>query len=364
MMLFLFTYYFIFFIFSFLLIIFFIVSGKEKYRLPDSTPFVSVLIAARNEENNILDCLSALEKLSYPKNLIEIIIGNDNSTDNTKQIAEDYIKGKDIFRLIDVKSNFENLQGKANVLAHLAKEARGEYLFITDADIEVQPNWIQGLLKRHEGNTGIVSGSTFIKGESFGAKMQNLEWIFAFGMIKVVSDLNIPVSAVGNNMVISHKAYESTGGYENIPFSITEDFELFKATLNKGWGYKNLLEEDIIAYSKPVKDLYGLLKQRKRWMTGAYQLPFILVLCLFIQSMFFPVILITIFLYPLTGLLILLLKIISCQVFIGLILKKIRQPLGVLMYVPLFEIYKGLLSFLMLIYHILPFKVEWKGRKY
>ncbi|MBW8051052.1 MAG: glycosyltransferase, partial [Cytophagales bacterium] len=68
-------------------------------------PFVSILIAARNEQDNIIDCLSALEHLTWPKEKFEVLIGNDHSEDNTKTLVEDYIKDKSNFHLHDINNN-------------------------------------------------------------------------------------------------------------------------------------------------------------------------------------------------------------------------------------------------------------------
>jgi len=62
-------------------------------------PFISILIAARNEQDNIIDCLTALEHLTWPKEKFEVLIGNDHSEDNTKILVEDYIKDKSNFQL-------------------------------------------------------------------------------------------------------------------------------------------------------------------------------------------------------------------------------------------------------------------------
>lgn len=326
------------------------------------TPFVSILLAVRNEENTIVRCLNALSNLNYPQ--FEVLIGNDRSEDQTKKIVENFIQGKNNFKVFDIHAELGMAKGKANVLAHLAKQAKGEYFFITDADIKVPSYWIPGMLKHSEEKTGIVSGVTVIEGQNLFGKLQSLEWIFAFGMIKTVSDLRIPVTAVGNNMMIARKAYESVGGYENIPFSITEDFQLFRETLKKGWAYKNIVNAEVLAYSKPAENISHLLKQRKRWMTGAFRLPWLLVVCLLIQSLFFPVMVITLVLFPVWGVLLWMSKILLQQVYIALVMRRMNAWSGLLKYFVLFEIYSGLLSFFLLIYYILPVRVEWKGRKY
>lgn len=327
-------------------------------------PRVSVLLAARNEEKNITGCLQALAGLNYPEEKLEILIGNDASEDATRRLAEEFAEGKPQFRIYDILENTGNARGKANVLAHLAKKAQGEYFFITDADIRVPSTWIQGLLEHMDEQTGIVSGVTVTESRTLSGKLQALEWIQAFGMITTVTELGIPVTAVGNNMVISRRAYGSTGGYEKIPFSVTEDFELFRQTLKKGWRFKNLINPEVLAWSMPAPGLSALMKQRKRWMKGAVQLPPLLVFVLLVQALFFPLIITTLALFPVWGALLWMGKILLQQLITALTMRKINIRSGLLKYFLIYELYAGLLSFAMVIYHILPFRVEWKGRKY
>src|SRR3989344_4994871 len=60
-------------------------------------PFVSILIAARNEEDTILRCLTAISSLSWAKDKFEVLIGNDNSSDNTAFVVQEFIKNKPNF---------------------------------------------------------------------------------------------------------------------------------------------------------------------------------------------------------------------------------------------------------------------------
>ena len=110
------------------------------------TPFVSILIAARNEEDNLADCLESVLAVDYPPDKFEILVGNDKSEDQTGEIIDAFsvrypqIKGYTIYKH-KIDGN-----GKANVLAQLATNARGEYLFITDADIRIPFPWIKTML--------------------------------------------------------------------------------------------------------------------------------------------------------------------------------------------------------------------------
>jgi cellulose synthase/poly-beta-1,6-N-acetylglucosamine synthase-like glycosyltransferase len=328
-----------------------------------NTPFVSILIAARNEEKNIHRCLEALASLNYPSTYFEVLIGNDKSEDATAEIAEEFIKDHPNFKLIHIESQIGQAKGKANVLAQLAHHARGEFYFITDADISVPENWISEMLSYYKPGIGTISGLSLINHKSLLSQFQNLEWIFAFGMVKVSSEVNIPVSAVGNNMFITKEAYWSTGGYENIPFSVTEDFRLFRETLKKGWKYKTLANEKILAFSQPMESFAKVLSQRKRWMQGAVQLPWPMVIFLSLQSLFFPFIIVTLILYPEAGIVFWSLKIFLQNIFNFIFLKRIKQKTNILIYALPYELYSGFLYVSLLFYFLIP-GVKWKGRKY
>jgi 1,2-diacylglycerol 3-beta-glucosyltransferase len=327
-------------------------------------PIVSILIAARNEEKNILNCLLAIDRLNYPKDRMEVWIGDDQSTDHTNRLVADYIKGKSYFQLITIEKQMGNAKGKANVLAHLARRAAGEFLFITDADIEVPVYWIEALLGGFEKQIGIVSGSTIVNGNTITARIQRTDWAYAFGMVHVVSEMNMPVTAVGNNMAIRRTCYESTGGYEQMPFSVTEDLELFKNVLEKGWSFRNLLDEASTAVSAPLDSLRELLDQRKRWTTGAFRLPVLLILFLAMQAMYFPVLIVACFNLPLIWVLMFWLTIFNLQSgFIDSVARKlgINSLRNNLL---LFEMNRYVFPVLLFIYRTLPLGVKWKGRTY
>jgi cellulose synthase/poly-beta-1,6-N-acetylglucosamine synthase-like glycosyltransferase len=357
-------YFVLFFLLLFSLLFFVFFNKKDIPSKNIRQPFVSILVAARNEEDKIIRCLTSLAALQYPKDKYEVLVGNDHSEDRTAELVNKFIEGRPNFKLIDIGENIGLARGKANVLAHLTKAARGEFFFITDADIEVPVRWVQGMLSHHHPKMGVVSGLAFIKDGSLLAKFQSLDWIFAFGMVKVSSDLNMPVSAVGHNMMISREAYESTGGYENIPFSVTVDLELFKHTLKKGWDYKNLADPEVLAYTLPIKGFWKLVLQRKRWMNGAMEIPLYLILILSLQALFFPAMILTLFLFPWAGLILWTAKVLFQNIFNFILLEKLKQKKTILTYCVPYEIYSGILATIMLLYYWVPDKVVWKGRRY
>ena len=327
-----------------------------------TTPFISVLIAARDEEENLADCLESLLAVDYPADKFEILIGDDKSEDQTGEIADAYsiryrqVKGYTIFK--------QKIEGtaKANVLAQLARKAKGEFIFITDADIMVPRQWFKTMLLGMNEDVALVTGTSVVVGTNILAYMQQIDWLFATGMLKVVSDLGIPVTTMGNNMMVRKRAYDEIGGFEALPFSVTEDLELFNHIKEK---YKtvNLFNSNVLNESYPEKGLHELLMQRKRWMRGAFQLPLVMVILLAIQSSFFVIILGLLLIDPMLALAVVGLKFAFRYIFVSMVVNKLNDRINIFGSL-IFELYTAVFSVLSLIYYIIPGPIEWKGRKY
>ncbi|TRX62131.1 glycosyltransferase [Fulvivirga sp. M361] len=321
-------------------------------------PSVSVLVAARNEEKNIERCVRSLIELDYPSDQLEILIGDDQSTDMTWEILRKLCEEEDHVNIYQVNRQLGIAQGKPNVLAHLAKKAKGDIYFITDADCAVHKNWIQALLGARKENVGIVIGTTSVE-----SSWQNMHWLLALGMVKSVTDLGMPLTAMGNNMYVTKEAYDAVGGYESIPFSVTEDYELFRQVAARGFVLHHVVTPAALAISRPARTLRQLLHQRKRWMKGAVQLPISTLLLLFVQALYYPALLILFFINWRYALPVFILKSLLQSLFLLIMVRKLSSTLNWL-HLIFFDIYLGLISSLSSIFYILPVKIQWKGRKY
>ena len=257
--------------------------------LPQPLPRVSILIAARDEAAALPRCLASLRALRYPAALLEVLVGDDGSTDGTAAVAKAAMQdfgGQ--FRVVPIADAWGLARGKANVLAQLARLATTDYFFITDADISLPITWITGLLAHAGAGVGTVTGITAVGGPRWFHQLQGIDWLLSLSMVQVVSDLGRPVTAMGNNMLVTRAAYEATGGYEALPFSVTEDFALFRAVLAAGFGFRQVFQADIRADSLPVPTWAALLRQRQRWLRGVAGLPLRLRLELLFFSGFWP----------------------------------------------------------------------------
>ena len=341
-----------------ILIILWLTNFRKYSSIQNNLPKVSILIPARNEELNIRRCLDSAISLNYPAEQLEILVGNDDSQDKTLEIINSF-KDNSLIRIIPIEPDYNGLKGKANVLAQLAKKAKGEYYFMTDADIALPKNWIQQHLGAMQNRVGMTVGVTGVR----DSPLQNIDWIFSISMLKVVTDLGGFVTGIGNNMAVSKQAYWSVGGYENIPFSIIEDYELSKQIKQKGYQCSLIYQLDALAISQPIIGFTNLLKQRKRWMRGAVQLPWFMILLLFIQGVFSVAIIILSFISFSTALLIFIAKWITQFFFIKLFSNKIRVKIRLLDTL-LFELYYPVVSICTIIYFLIPGKIKWKGRHY
>lgn len=327
-------------------------------------PKVSVVVAAKDEEKNLPACLESLAALDYPRELLEIIIANDQSVDSTPSVIASFAARYEHFRRIDVAES-KTLRGKANALSQGIDAAGGEFIFLTDADCSVPVTWISGTLKYFDDRTGIVGGVTLIsRTEDIVSGIQALDWDFLLTVGAGAATIRKPVACLGNNLVFRKRAYDDVGGYRNIKFSVTEDYALFKSITSSGkWDYHYPMDRQTLVGTLPVKSLKEVFAQRKRWATGGKDTGIFGVATLAPGFLFHWAILLSLFVTPAIFPLLLLVKMTLDGVFVFPTLRHYGK-IAHLKFILYFEIYY-------LIYvAILPFSVYlgnaiiWKGRKY
>ncbi len=322
-------------------------------------PTVSILVAARNEEQNIGDLLRSFERLSYPKDKLQILIGDDDSSDNTAKIIQEFCSQNTYSQYFNIIKSEKKLKGKANVLAQLAHHATGKFFMFTDADIEVPQGWIEAFLGEIE-DEGVVVGLTLVKNKDWFEASQAIEWLFTLKLMKKLSDSKIESTGMGNNMLVLAEAYWSVGGYEKIGFSIVEDYAIYKAIIDKGFAFKQLFKPEAMSITKPPEAYF---EQRKRWVAGGFSTGSVLVIPALIQGFMLPILLIISFLSWKIPLIIFGLNLLV-NLFLGnRIFKKLNQN-RLLKYIPAYTVYMYVFWFLQLVYYFLPTRLVWKGREY
>jgi cellulose synthase/poly-beta-1,6-N-acetylglucosamine synthase-like glycosyltransferase len=331
-------------------------------------PKVAVLIAARNEETNIIRCLQALVDQDYPKENMQVLVGDDASDDSTADLVRAFIVQYPHIELVSISPSAQsNLKGKTNVLATLFKKVSGEYAFITDADIAVNPSWIRGMLAglQHQG-ADAASGTTFVNYSNPFHLFQTIEWMEALGFMFTADQLNIRVTAVGNNMVISKKAYDAVGGYEAIPFSVTEDLDLFLALQKKNYIHRLFLNPKALVWTQPIDTLGALFKQRKRWMKGVERTPFICQLYLALHAVFGFFIGAVCVYHIYWGMALFACSVATHALRVQLMCKltKVKFKSSWWGHLFLIDAYQLLFTICLLVYYVWPTGIEWKQRRY
>ncbi len=336
-----------------------------KSTRPSSAPArVSIIVAAKDEEKNLPSCLESLLRIDYPRELLEIIVVNDQSVDSTPEIIDNVTRTHSFVKRVDAVEG-DSTRGKANALAQGINKADGEFVFLTDADCVVPSTWISESLKYFNEDTGIVGGVTLIsRTPRLIDGVQALDWAFLLTLGAAAATVRKPLACLGNNLVFRKRAYDEVGGYTNIPFSVTEDFALFKSISGTvKWKYKYPMAPGCLVHTLPVDSLRDVFRQRKRWATGGKDTGLFGLITLAPGFLLHWLVILSIFSSPGVFLAVFLLKALSDAVFLYPTLK-LYGKIAHLKFILYFEIYY------LLYVAILPFSVYlgraiiWKGRKY
>ncbi|RME35661.1 MAG: glycosyltransferase [Thermoflexia bacterium] len=205
---------------------------------PAGLELVSVLVPARNEARNIRRCLESLLAQEYP--LIEILVLDDNSTDETTDIVLEIARRDPRVRLLRGSPLPQGWMGKNYACHQLAQHARGEWLLFTDADTEHHPQtvaWALTAAKRNRADlvTLIPRAVTHTFGEAL------LLPIIPFGVmggfpLALGARLRIPflTMAIGTFLLFRREAYERIGGHEAVRGEIAEDVVLARRMRKHG----------------------------------------------------------------------------------------------------------------------------------
>ena len=193
--------------------------------------------------------------------------------------------------------------------------------------------------------------------------MQGIDWWLTLGKIKAVSDLGHNLTAMGNNMLIHHNAYQKCGGFESAGRHVTEDLAISKALFGEGFRPIHQVSKGCLVKTLPEPDFSSLLLQRKRWMKGAFLLPWYWKILLGLQVGFYGVILGLLFYIPLFGFFLWTVKVGIQSLFIREIAGKTETKIRILELLS-FEIYNWLTSWSTVLYYFWPSGIKWKKRYY
>ncbi|MBX7150485.1 glycosyltransferase [bacterium] len=233
-------------------------------------PFVSVIIAARNEEQSIPDCLNSVLNQTYPSDLFEIIVVDDRSNDRTPEIIRDLTKRNPSVKLIQIKEKPENISGKKNALEQGIKASRGEILLFTDADCGVKITWIEGIVKYFTKDVGLVIGASFTRGATWFERQQSFDFAAMKAAACGITNLGLPFAASGQNLAYRRVAFDEAGGFEKIRHRISGDDVLMMQLIRQLKKWKIVFAGDAGTFNSTRSEptLSAFIHQRARWASN------------------------------------------------------------------------------------------------
>ncbi len=326
-------------------------------------PFVSILVAARNEELNLEKCLRALMKLNYPHDRMEILLGDDDSTDKTSEIIQEFCEKSPLFKPVRIERSYFSLVAKSKVLAQLINEAKGDYVAFIDADMAVTQDWLLQMTAPLGEGFSVVSGYSEVIAKTPFQQFQYYDWLNALHFLKSLSDTMKPATTLGNNMIVSLADYRMVGGFEDIGPNLVEDLALLKTMQNRGFKAIQIVVNKGRAQTLAVASLSFWISQRKRWIKGALNGPLYEKVFLIVQRLFIPLGLMMTFLNPVIALSFVTFKVIveaikSSQMH----MRTTRKRANLFLF--LSPIVNSVLDTFALIGLMLKSSVKWKDRNY
>jgi chlorobactene glucosyltransferase len=194
-------------------------------------PFVTIIIPARNEEANIERCLNSFLKQSYPRSQFEIIVVDDNSTDNTAPIVRSMMGDHPELLMIGAEKLPAGWTGKNHACWTGANNARGEWYCFVDADVVSEPQLLETAMHFADSRQlGLLSINPFQELVSISERCLLPGIFFAIAASMNFKNANDPARpeaiANGQFMLFKRSVYESIGGHKAVRSEIMEDIAL------------------------------------------------------------------------------------------------------------------------------------------
>lgn len=246
----------------------YIPNRKKIFSYPESKPEpVSIVVPCYNESKTIGETIEALLKLDYPKEMIEIIIVDDKSSDNSVEIIKKYTKKYKNVRLI---VNNKNSGGAAEPTNLGVKAAKYNYIAVTDADSSPQPDAVKKMLGflQQDKKVAAVTCAVLVKSqETLMQKLQAIEYVvIGFGR-KILDLIDAVYVTPGPFALYRKKSLIEVGLFD--AKNLTQDIEIVWRLIAHGYSARMCLAAKV--YSEAPEKFSQWWKQRLRWNIGGTQ---------------------------------------------------------------------------------------------
>lgn len=246
---------------------------NEKAEIPPlvgEVPFVSIMVPAHNEGKVIIQTVRALLELDYPHDRYEIIVINDNSSDNSRELLEKLQLKFSDRQLIIIHTDAETGgKGKSNALNIGFERSKGDLIAIYDADNTPESSALHYLVAEmvNDSTLGAVIGKFRTRNRNVNllTRFINIEtlsfqWMAQAGRWNLFKLCTIP----GTNFVLRRSIIEEIGGWD--VNAIAEDteisFQIYKL------GYRIKFQPKSVTWEQEPQTLKVWFKQRTRWVKG------------------------------------------------------------------------------------------------
>jgi cellulose synthase/poly-beta-1,6-N-acetylglucosamine synthase-like glycosyltransferase len=241
-------------------------------KLQPST-FLSIIIPARNEAANIENCLNSILQNNYPTHLLQIIVVDDHSEDETAAIVKKFaVQNVQLISLKDFVTDKINSYKKKAIEVAIA-QASGTLIITTDADCTVPPTWLNTIASFYEEKKpAFIAAPVFIKsGLSFIQIFQTLDFMTLQGITAAVVHKNQMTMCNGANMAYDRSEFYEVGGFAGIDNIASGDDMLLMHKIYKKYPTRVLyLKSDkAIVQTNAVNSINEFFNQRIRWASKA-----------------------------------------------------------------------------------------------
>ncbi len=216
------------------------------------SPRVSIIVPARNEEEDIEQCLTSLLELDYDN--YEVIAVDDRSTDRTGEIVEGLSREgrRSTLKVLRHRQLPSGWLGKTHAMWTAANQADGDWLLFTDADVLFKPDSLRRALAYAEAEQAdhvVLFPQMIMKSPGEYMMIAFFQTMFVFGHRpwKVADPKSRDHMGVGAFNLIRRSVYESVGTYEALRMEVLDDMKLGKVVKNAGFAQRNVFGGDLIS---------------------------------------------------------------------------------------------------------------------
>jgi cellulose synthase/poly-beta-1,6-N-acetylglucosamine synthase-like glycosyltransferase len=256
----------------YLAVLSYLIKGWSHLKAPVTSgkPFttkVTVLIAARNEEQKIGLTIDDILAQDYPKELFEVIIVDDHSTDRTAEIITSYADRG--VRLLQLKDEAALNSYKKRAITEAIKLSTGDFLVATDADCRMGTQWLSSVVDYYQSNDLVMISSpvTYFEEKSLFELMQTLEFGYLIGIGAAFIGNSRASTCNGANFAYRKDIFYEVGGFKGIDDLASGDDELLLQKVAERYPNRIgfLKKREAIVYTDAKPNLKEFMQQRRRW---------------------------------------------------------------------------------------------------